>query len=337
MLKNLLNECEIDLIIHSKGPLLIKTGFIDAKGLDMNFVRTLRNGSEEIYIPGSSLKGLVRSHSEKIVRSLSNASPKCCNPFEKENKNDHTMACSEKFKKRKSDLHENILSAEIYADSCPICKIFGSTSQSSRFSIEDAYLVTPTDQESKRQQRDGIGIDRFTGGTAGGAKFEMEVFSFLEFNTKIYIRNFEVWHLGLLAYVLNDFQNGLARIGYGKSRGLGKFKIDITAINIAYLNPNIQENLSPHNPELFGMKNLSGDPDYDFFQEEINPILVENVEAQRRTDEIGLRKTYFFDNKTSVSALFKTVAPLFNNFIAPWNWKVTMQADHFIPEEETHG
>ena len=78
------------------------------------------------------------------------------------------------------------------------------------------------DSQQKTEQRDGIGIDRFTGGAASGAKFDLEVVSSgVKFETRIHMRNFEVWQLGMLMLIVQDLGDSLIRIGSGRSRGLG--------------------------------------------------------------------------------------------------------------------
>ena len=57
---------------------------------------------------------------------------------------------------------EDLLNEEVYRDSCPVCRLFGSTSFIGRVTISDAYLAK--DCQQKTEQRDGVGIDRFTGG-----------------------------------------------------------------------------------------------------------------------------------------------------------------------------
>ena len=66
---------------------------------------------------------------------------------------------------------ENLSNEQAYHDSCPVCRLFGSTSFIGRVAISDAYLAC----SQKTEQRDGVGIDRFTGGAAGQAKFDLEV------------------------------------------------------------------------------------------------------------------------------------------------------------------
>src|SRR5207302_2675435 len=75
----------------------------------------------------------------------------------------------------------------------------------------------------KVEQRNGVGIDRLTGGTSQGALFELEVVpGGMVFETEIHLRNFEIWQLGMLFVVVQDMADQLIRIGSGRSRGLGK-------------------------------------------------------------------------------------------------------------------
>ena len=81
MLKRLVNECRFTLAIHTMGPVLVKSGHAAVSGPDITPVRTYRNGNTEVYLPGSSLKGVFRSHIEKVIRTLKDDI--VCNPFVK--------------------------------------------------------------------------------------------------------------------------------------------------------------------------------------------------------------------------------------------------------------
>lgn len=233
MLKKLMNEAFCTLRITTTGPLLIKSGHATVSGPDMTPVLTFRNGKQEVFIPGSSLKGVFRSHIEKIVCSLQ---PRVvCYPFEsnndrqadlKERQRDYRDSCGGMFTQfaKKSDDNRRVLEEQtdlIYAASCPTCRLFGSTSFIGRLAISDAYLSSDT--KEIKEQRDGVGIDRLTGGASHGAKFELEVVSTgVVFETDIHLRNFEIWQLGMLFVVLQDMEDGLIALGSGRSRGLGK-------------------------------------------------------------------------------------------------------------------
>ncbi len=72
MHKRFVNHCTIDLTIIPDGPILIKSGRegADPTKPQMEFVETFHNGRPTIYLPGSSLKGAIRAHAERIVRTV---------------------------------------------------------------------------------------------------------------------------------------------------------------------------------------------------------------------------------------------------------------------------
>ena len=58
------------------------------------------------------------------------------------------------------------------------------------------------------KKRDLVGIDRLTGGAADRAKFDLTaVCAGAEFETKIYLRNFECWQLGAVFVLLDDMKD----------------------------------------------------------------------------------------------------------------------------------
>src|SRR6266487_4513875 len=237
MLKKLMNEAYFTLRITTTGPLLIKSGHATISGPDMTPVLTFRNGRQEVFLPGSSLKGVFRSHIEKIVCSLK---PQVvCYPFSgsedkgsdlSQRQRDYRESCGSMFanrakkndeERRKLEEHTDL----VYHESCPTCRLFGSTSFIGRVAISDAYLAS----SSVTEQRDGVGIDRLTGGASHGAKFELEVVSTgVIFETDIHLRNFEIWQLGMLFTVIQDMEDELIHIGSGRSRGLGKVTASIS-------------------------------------------------------------------------------------------------------------
>jgi CRISPR-associated RAMP protein (TIGR02581 family) len=235
MLKRIVNEARIQFDIKTTGPLLVRSGHTSVKGPDMTPVRTFRNGKPEVYIPGSSLKGVIRSHAEKIVRTLKPGV--ACNPFvmtRDRSAKFEDIACSDKFERRKKDLHDAINSEMAYADSCPICRLFGSLEFIGRVGINDAYLAAG--QFERTELRDGVGIDRLTGGASHQAKFELEaVSSGTTFKGEALLRNFECWQLGLLLAVLLDLEDGMIQVGSGRSRGFGSVTAHIGEMTIHHL------------------------------------------------------------------------------------------------------
>ncbi len=229
MFKRLLNECKIELTLQPEGALLIKSGIAQLSGIDMAWVKVFRNGVEEVFLPGSSLKGTMRSHAERIARTVNDFA--ACDPFG--TWRDKTLSCSNalEVKKRQERIFD-LTTPDVYKHSCPICRMFGNTFMMGRCATEDAYTVG---EPPRIQQRDGVGIDRFTGGASRGAKFELEVITGGKFKTSLHLQNFELWQLGLLGFVLQDLRDGLVRMGSGKSRGLGKVVAEVGGITLHYV------------------------------------------------------------------------------------------------------
>lgn len=242
MLKRMINHAIVDLTITPIDPMLIKSGQATVGGVDMAFVRTYSKGGEpEPFIPGSSLKGVIRSYAEKICRSLRETPVPVCLPYldvGKENEGEKDQAsCGLRLTKhvrdKKSKKHPT---SEIYRVSCPTCRMFGSHQFIGRLETSDGYL-TDTFKKAGRpvlETRDGVAIDRLTGGPAGSAKYDLEVLTKGVFGTRIEIRNFERWQLGLLGLVLRDMEKGLIRIGMGKSRGLGRFEATVDCFEVSF-------------------------------------------------------------------------------------------------------
>ncbi len=255
MLKRLVNEVHFTLTITTTGPVLVKSGHATLSGPDMAPVQTFRNGEWQVYLPGSSLKGVLRSHLEKVCRTLNPEA--VCDPFDTPRLNEpmsQQAFCGTKFQRRKNN-EDEITSAIAYRDSCLACRLFGSTEFIGRISINDAYL-SAWSGHNPTETRDGVGIDRLTGGAAHGAKFDLEtVSSGVSFQTEIYLRNFEVWQLGMLMVAVQDMEDGLIRIGSGRSRGLGSVRGQVDKIAISYLG---LTNGKPDH-EVWGMGKFMGD------------------------------------------------------------------------------
>ncbi|MFP4309373.1 MAG: RAMP superfamily CRISPR-associated protein [Desulfococcaceae bacterium] len=241
MLKRMINHAVVEFTITPVDPLLIKSGQATVGGVDMAFVRTYRRGNEEPepFIPGSSLKGVVRSYAEMICRSLRVNPVPVCLPYVAPGREAHgegnQASCGLRIEgyKRAQQI-PTVPTSDIYKISCPACRTFGSHAFIGRFATSDAYLTDAFRQTGKAvlEVRDGVAIDRLTGGPAGGAKYDLEVLTRGEFGAGIEIRNFERWQLGLLGLVLRDMADELVRIGLGKSRGLGRIRAEVTKFSV---------------------------------------------------------------------------------------------------------
>jgi CRISPR-associated RAMP protein (TIGR02581 family) len=218
--KQLMNEAILEIAIRPEGPLLIKageTGGLDPTHPDMEFVRTL----QQVFIPGSSLKGVLRAHAERIVRSLQAevaAGRGACDPLKR------GESCSDRIEKRQGlEPHEK------YRQSCFICRLFGNTAIASHVRFADALPVG----DVRIEERNGVAIDRVFGSVAHGP-FNYEVVTRGTFRTSISFRNFTLPQLALFGLALRDVGEGRVGIGFGKSRGLGRVMIDWGRLTLRY-------------------------------------------------------------------------------------------------------
>lgn len=292
MLKRLMNTAIIQFTISPVDPLLIKSGQATVGGVDMSFVRTRRNnGRSETFIPGSSLKGVIRSYAEMICRSLTDGSTKVCLPYVTPGKEidgeQKQAACGLRLEKYKKDRDiDKLPTHDAYRLSCPVCRLFGSHVFTGRLRTADAYLKQGSREIT--EVRDGVAIDRLTGGAASGAKYDLEVLVAGDYTTTIEIQNFERWQLGLTALVLRDMEQKLVRIGSGSSRGLGRISIDITSFTLSYYGkqPSV----------LAGLATLCPDEaeSYGFFPElsGAGPLAAEDLRTAGLRHELDITGTW---------------------------------------------
>ncbi len=223
MHKRLVNHCTIEFSLIPDGPILVKSGQegADPTKPDMEFVETYRAGGKTIYLPGSGLKGAIRAHSERIVRTVGRD--------RRDASNSDVLWASDPLHDKYEYL-EKVSSPDVHRLSSYTDRLFGNTSIASRLRIEDAYPVG----EVKLEERNGVAIDRVFGSTIPGALFNYQVCTAGEFATKIHLKNFTLGQLGLLGLVLRDLDDGWFGIGFAKSRGLGNMKVKFDCVTVQY-------------------------------------------------------------------------------------------------------
>ena len=233
MLRNWLCQADATIEIEPVDPVLVKSGYATLDGADMVPVSTFRNGERIYYLPGTSLKGVLRSHFERIARTLRPGS--VCLPYHDPKRNTSVPVEAERksygcgYRSRDGD----DTMATAYADSCAACRLFGSLKFAGRFSIGDAY---PLEGHSPvAESRNGVGIDRFTGGTVRGVLFDLQALVGGRFEAKIRLSNFELWQLAGLKLLLDDLADELIAVGSGRSRGLGRVRGAVKEFRLTYL------------------------------------------------------------------------------------------------------
>lgn len=157
-------------------PLRISSGYA-SDTTDAPFMRSY-DGTP--YIPGSSLRGAIRSEVERVLAGVGEdeAGIRSCTLFEKDSCDEKIRKCLDKIKKNEEPpIDDKLIKQLAEKHLCDVCKLFGSTVYASRLIIEDAVPKTAGIDavKSRLRIRDGVGIDRDTGATVDGAKFDYEV------------------------------------------------------------------------------------------------------------------------------------------------------------------
>ena len=184
-------------------------------------VSSRRYGELTYFVPGSTIRGVFRSHMERMVRSVNPEDPIVCDPFVAPPPPEKVPA--EGIRLEPGCGHVLAQSERPYAESCPICRLFGSTEHQGRISFADGVEV---DKPTRRIEfSDQIQIDRFTG-SVGEGPFRWMLLANATFETKISVLNFELWQLGLLAYLFQDLADGLLQMGMGKNVDRGRIESD---------------------------------------------------------------------------------------------------------------
>jgi CRISPR-associated protein Csm3 len=233
MFRRSYNRAVLRIRITTVTPLRIGAGEIglDPSGADLTCVRTRHAAhGNTVYIPGSSLKGVVRAAAEASVRGQRLAGGRvgaCDDPL------DHTdprNSCGA----RHANASDTPTHA-IYKDHCLACQLFGSLAIKGRVSIRDlfpwsddpragaAFAPGADNQTSanRLELRHGVAIDRLLGSVKHGPFDQELVPAGVAFFGEVALENYQVWQLGLLATAFDQLRDGIAQLGSSKSRGLG--------------------------------------------------------------------------------------------------------------------
>lgn len=270
------------------------------------------NPEWNFYVPATSIRGPFRARAERIIRSLllENASHSytACDPFDQDEENhSQFLGCSKRLEKENGNTSK-------YAGACPACKLFGCAGLASRIYFTDADI----EPGYSSTYRDMIGIDRFTGGVykgggEGGSKGANMRFHVLEnttFITTVTITNFELWHLGLMAYVFRDFEDGMVPIGFGKTKGFGQVKGKVTELTLTY--PKVFTHIehigslmsSATERTYYGIYTCAA-PSFEY--------------TKPKNSGLSLYKSV---TVTNIHGFWAEVAPAFNNYIEKLNHQV---------------
>lgn len=253
----------LDLVLETVEPLLV-VGYIpklitaDGKGSDAEpvtamFMKVSGETREQVFLPGSSLKGVLRSRAEMIVRTLNyyrgyessvaaHVDPSAAEDAyrtriaacaithkipDKEPPEGKAYPEPERvygcFGGRYMNTAEDAEESAVYDASCVTCRLFGNTALAGRLVVGDGIWEGETEPAMKLF--DHVAIDRFSGGAADARKFDTyPLLPGSQFKVRLELTRPEPWMFGLLALLIKDLQDEDIWVGHATHRGYGRVK-----------------------------------------------------------------------------------------------------------------
>jgi len=184
----------------------------------------IRDAADRPFIPGASFKGALRARLEALLRGVG-GDALACYPTDNER---WCLTANEMDKLRKQARQkkwtDERFSREVVDKHCWACLLFGSPWLASTVQIRD--LPVSSLWVGQYQVRDGVAIDRDTETAREGLLYDYEVVpAGTQFDCLIVVDNAKDWQLGLLFVGLDEFMEGRAALGGGRSRGLGAVRL----------------------------------------------------------------------------------------------------------------
>lgn len=183
------------------------------------------------FLPGSALRGALRSRAEQILRTLGGDHDAC-----DLNRRDH--ACHERIKKLEDESDRPLPFEDDLERHCAACRIFGSGRLASGVKLTD---FRPASAAGEGAIQEFVAIDRFTGGAAEGAKFDAQLSAPVTLRGEVHLElsrdRLRPWGLGLLALVLRDLLAGDVPLGFGSAKGLNEYRVRIAGADRFWLRP----------------------------------------------------------------------------------------------------
>jgi CRISPR-associated protein Csm3 len=193
-------------------------------GSDLPVIKTPEG---DPFIPGSSLKGVVRTYVERVLRTLDGMNTQhpeqrlwACDPLDEDRR--CVTGAQKKALFEQAGEDDARFTELIWQHSCTACRLFGSPWLASRVAFQDAMLANRESLLRLTEVRDGVGIDRDLGSAKTGIKYDFEtVPAGAEFRITIVVENAEEWEVGLLLLALEAMKRGELPIGGKTTRGPG--------------------------------------------------------------------------------------------------------------------
>lgn len=195
----------------------------EGENQDSPFMNLEINGEKLYYIPGSSFRGYLSTKLERFLEEDNGIVLKDKNTNERLNSADVKLIFGYTNLDGEKDEVKNRVAKKLGKD---LKQIDSFKSMAGRIHIADMKILSDVDSI----KRDGIKIDRNTGATEKGAKFDYDVLpSGTKFEFVMELENLEKYQINLVALALQDILEG-DLFGGKLSRGIGKCRLDIAKI-----------------------------------------------------------------------------------------------------------
>ncbi len=196
----------------------------EGENQDSPFMNLEINGEKLYYIPGSSFRGYLSTKLERFLEEDNGIVLKDKNTNDKLNSADVKLIFGYTNLDGEKDEVKNRVAKKLgYKD---LKQIDSFKSMAGRIHIADMKILSEVDSI----KRDGIKIDRNTGATEKGAKFDYDVLpSGTKFEFVMELENLEKYQINLVVLALQDILEG-DLFGGKLSRGIGKCRLDIKEI-----------------------------------------------------------------------------------------------------------
>lgn len=198
----------------------------------------VRNAAGQPYIPGSSLKGIMRSAAEALFRggTPADGEPNRSGLWACDQVSGGKLACvdhdeekriRERLQKEAGEgnpIDPRALAREVWDASCTVCRLFGSPALAGRARFSDLPLVGDM---PFLELRNGVGINRDRELAAPGVLYDFEaVPPDTRFRLTVVVDNPLDAEVGLLLYLFDQLHEGNLALGGKTSRGLGRVRVD---------------------------------------------------------------------------------------------------------------
>jgi CRISPR-associated RAMP protein (TIGR02581 family) len=250
------------------------------------------------YIPGSSLKGSLRSTTEKVVAGLPELGLTTCGLCEgvqgETCATAHAEAIFERRRQARNAEEARQIMEEERGKLCHTCQLFGSPFAAGRIAVSDLGLLEES-WSTAIQIRDGVAIDRDTETARPSLKYNFEVVpASTRFQMRLVLENATETDLRLLSIGLSEFLSGYSSIGGFRTRGLGGclldelkiYKLDLADPDPAIRQANLRQYLKRNRSEAeSGLAEVNVEAFFQTYLENLYPDETPQVLADSPAEE----------------------------------------------------